>query len=56
MKKNTIQYRKEMTHCSVVDNNTILKEQEIIQLTTYSFGSTKQQHLCVYTQVLTHSV
>lgn len=56
MKKNTIQYQKEMTHCSVHDNNTILKEQDIIQLITYSFGRTKQQLWCVYTQVLTHSI
>lgn len=38
MKKNKIQYQKERTHHSLVDRNTILKEEEIIQFITYSFG------------------
>lgn len=42
LKKNTIHFQREITHCSLVDDNTILKAQQIIQVITFThiIGST----------------
>lgn len=53
MKKNTIQYQKEITHCSVVDNNTILKEEDNSVNLNRTHLEAPNNSFCV--SILTHS-